>query len=202
MKAVAVSGGLVLVIAVIIGIAAWLAPQETAVAPTDLNEGNTMQTLTVTSEAFEQNGTIPQKYTCDGENISPMLSIGDVPAEAQSLVLVMDDPDIPAEITAQRGIEVFDHWVVFNISPDVTRVEEGSEPAGVAGVNSAGNTGYTGPCPPSQYEPTEHRYIFTVYALDTELALSAGASKQEVLDAMDGHVLAQGELLGKYERSQ
>ncbi len=170
-----------------------------AEAPAELN-GNETTMLTLTSTAFEPNGSIPPKYTCDASppagGTIPPLSISGTPGGAKSLVLIMDDPDIPESVKQSRGIEVFDHWVVFNIPPETTLVAEGAEPAGVLGRNGAGRPGYTGPCPPDR----EPRYFFKLYALDTELTLPEGASKADVETAMEGHILAQTELIGRYER--
>lgn len=156
--------------------------------------------MKLTSSAFVHNQKIPSKYTCDGENINPPLIISNVPAAVQSLVLIMDDPDIPAEVKASRGISVFDHWVVFNIDPAITKISENDLP-GTAGANSRGENKYTGPCPPSQYEPKEHRYFFKLYALDQKLDLPEGSTKADVEKAMERHILAQAELIGRYERS-
>src|SRR3989344_4844207 len=154
-------------------------------------------TLSLTSTAFENGGLIPAKYTCDEDRtLSPQLSIAGVPAEAKSLTLIMDDPDVPKVIHPDG---MFDHWVLFNIPPTTTGIPEGGS-AGIAGRNGAGKNAYTGPCPPPQYEPSEHRYFFKLYALDTELALQAGASKAEVEKAMQGHVVGEVQLLGRYKR--
>ena len=135
------------------------------------------------------------KYTCEGERtLNPPLSIREVPNGTQSLVLIMEDPDIPKEV---RPDGMFDHWVLFNIPPFIREIPEG-ESTGLQGMNSRGEHGYTGPCPPSQFEPSEHRYFFRLYALDTELALPYGVSKKEVFAAMEGHMLEETELLGKY----
>jgi hypothetical protein len=161
-----------------------------------------MSTFVLTSSAFSHNGTIPNKYTCDGENINPPLEIIGVPAGAQSLALLMDDPDIPQIFKEQRGIDDFDHWALANIAPDTMLIPEGATPqGGVVGVNSAGNNVYAGPCPPPEYEPTEHRYIFKLYALDTVLELNDGATHEEIRSAMEGHVLGETELVGLYDRS-
>ena len=142
--------------------------------------------LTVSSPAFEHNGNIPSKYTCEGENINPPLEIEGIPEGAVSLVVIVEDLDAP------RGI--FVHWVVFDISP-VTIIAENSVP-GVGGITSFGNNFYGGPCPPSGI----HRYVFTVYALDTTLALGSTATKNDVVEAMEGHILAKGELIGLYSK--
>jgi Raf kinase inhibitor-like YbhB/YbcL family protein len=148
--------------------------------------------IIVRSPAFKHEETIPSKYTCDGENMSPPIAIDNVPDNTSSIVLIMDDPD------ATNG-ETWDHWVVFNIPENLTRIGEGEEPKeGVPGNNSWGNTGYGGPCPPEESGP--HRYFFKVYALDSSLRLQKGATKKEILDAMQGHIVAKGELMGKYAR--
>lgn len=152
--------------------------------------------LTLTSPVFKQGASIPSRFTCDGGNSSPPLSWSGVPEGAKSLVLIMDDPDVPKEL---RPNGVFDHWTLFNISPDVRGVPEGGT-TGLAGANGAGRNEYTGPCPPPQFEPSEHRYFIRLYALDTTLQLPEGASKADILQAMEGHVLAEGELMGKYQR--
>lgn len=157
--------------------------------------------MKLTSTAFEHEGTIPSKYTCDGKNSSSPLAISGIPENAKTLALIMDDPDIPEEVKQKMGIQVFDHWVAFNIPPDTTDIPEGTEP-GTQGNNSAGKPGYTGPCPPPQYTPREHRYFFKLYALATTLDLAAGCSKQDVETAMRGHVLAEATLMGRYQRSQ
>jgi Raf kinase inhibitor-like YbhB/YbcL family protein len=144
-------------------------------------------TLTVTSTAFEHEGYIPKKYTCEGENVSPPLNIQGVPKAAKSLVLIMDDPDAPSG--------VFDHWVVWNIRP-TELIKENSLP-GTSGKNSTGKSGYTGPCPPSG----THRYFFKVYALDTLLDPGDDTDKKVVEQAIESHVIAYGELLGLYKRN-
>jgi len=154
-------------------------------------------TLILTSLTFIANGSIPSKYTCDEDrSLSPPLSIAGVPAGAKSLALIMDDPDVPKQL---RPDGVFDHWTLFNIPAGTREIPEGGS-VGIAGANGAGNNAYTGPCPPPQYEPSEHRYVFTLYALDSMLALQAGASKKEVIAAMQGHILDQTQLIGKYKR--
>jgi hypothetical protein len=159
--------------------------------------------FSLTSLAFENGGTIPAKYTCDGERqLSPPLSISGVPVEAKSLVLIMDDPDIPDAVKKSLGIEVFDHWTAFNISSQTQEIPEGAaaDTVGTSGLNSAGREGYTGPCPPPEYEPSEHRYIFMLYALSSELHFDTAPTKQQVLDALAPRLLAQTELIGRYSR--
>lgn len=142
--------------------------------------------LQVRSVAFSHNGHIPPQYTCEGENINPPLEISNIPQEAKTLALIMEDPDAP------NG--TFDHWIVWNIQPNEA-IGEKNIP-GISGTNSFGKTGYGGPCPPSG----SHRYFFKVFALDTALDLLAGASKDELLRAMGGHILAVGELMGLYQK--
>jgi len=144
--------------------------------------------MKLTSPAFGHNSKIPHEYTCDGDDISPELNIEDVPSNAKSLVLINDDPDAP--------VGTWDHWIVFNVKPDIKKINENEEPIGVAGKNSWGRTGYGGPCPPSG----THRYFFKIYALDTELNLQEGSTKQEIEKAMGGHIIEKAELIGLYER--
>lgn len=142
--------------------------------------------LFVESTVFSHNGHIPLQYTCEGENINPPLIVSDVPDGTRSLALIMEDPDAP------KG--TFYHWVAWNIVPNEP-IAENSIP-GQSGINSFGKTGYGGPCPPSG----THRYYFKVFALDSMLDLPAGADRQALLDAMQGHVLASGELMGRYKK--
>ncbi len=145
--------------------------------------------MRISSPAFEDEGDIPQRYTCDGENISPALVLEDVPPEAVSLVLVMDDPDAP--------MGTWDHWVAYDIEP-LTRIPEAVESLGTAGSNSWGDQGYGGPCPPGG----THRYFFAAYALDSRLGWESGADKTSVLEAVHDHILAEASLLGFYSREE
>jgi Raf kinase inhibitor-like YbhB/YbcL family protein len=143
--------------------------------------------MQLTSHAFSHEAMIPTRYTCDGEDTSPPLAVSEIPPGAETLALVMDDPDAPAG--------TWDHWVAYDI--DVTEaIPEGVAALGTAGRNSWGRTGYGGPCPPSG----THRYFFTVYALDTRLDLDPGADKADLLEAMKGHVLAEATLMARYAR--
>jgi len=144
--------------------------------------------MELTSSAFAHGGQIPAIHTCDGANTSLPLAMAGVPQGTKSLALVMDDPDAP------RG--TFDHWIVWNIPPETTQVPAGEEPQGVPGRNGFGETGYRGPCPPSG----THRYGFKLYALDATLDLPQGSSKRALEKAMEGHILAQALLEGKYSR--
>ena len=145
--------------------------------------------MNLTSPAFANNGAIPSEYTCDSSDVSPPLAISDVPASAKTLALIMDDPDAP--------VGTWDHWIVFNIPTSTKQIQKGTEPQGTAGKNSWGRTGYGGPCPPSG----THRYFFKLYALDTTLNLPQGSTKKDLERAMQGHILAQSELMGTYKRS-
>ena len=166
-------------------------------ARTDASISMAPSTLTLTSSAFAEGASIPPRFTCDGDrSVSPALSIGGVPEGTKSLALIMDDPDVPKALHADG---VFDHWVLFNIPADTREIPEGTS-VGVAGANGAGKNAYTGPCPPPQYEPSEHRYVFKLYALDSELALQQGATKADVEKAMEGHIVAQAQLVGRYKR--
>ncbi len=152
--------------------------------------------FSLSSPAFEHNGLIPSVYTCDGKNINPDLSIQGVPEGAMSLAHIMDDPDIPDFVKEKYNITEYIHWVVFNIDPSITEILENTEPSGISGQNGVATHGYTGPCPPDR----QHRYMFNLYALDIMLELPAGATKVEVLKAMEGHILAHTTLIGLYER--
>jgi len=144
--------------------------------------------MKITSSAFAEGQSIPSKYTCDGSDTIPPLEFAGVPGNAKSLALIVDDPDAPGG--------TFDHWVVWNIPPDTKGVTEGQPPKGVAGRNSWKKNAYGGPCPPDR----EHRYFFKLYALDTTLDLPMSSNKGDVEKAMQGHVLAESKLMGRYDR--
>lgn len=150
--------------------------------------------MKLTSSAFHDKTHIPKKYTCDGQNINPPLSIADIPKGTRSLALVMDDHDVPTYI---RPDGTWDHWVIFNIPPDITLIEEGKEPQCVHGLGTGNNLKYYGPCPPDR----EHHYSFKLYALDTELNLPEKTTKKQLEQAMKGHILDETELTGVYGRS-
>lgn len=171
------------------------APSHADTEVSEAYESNRNGMMKLTSPVFAEGGSIPSRYTCEGENVHPELHIAGVPSGATSLALIVEDPDIPASVKESRGIEVFDHWVVFNMPADTAMIEERQAPAGIEAMNSAG-PGYTGPCPPDG----EHRYIFTLYALDTVLQLNSGATKEDVQSAMAGHVLEKTTLTGVYEK--
>ena len=156
--------------------------------------------FTLTSPAFENDGMIPAKYTCDGNReLSPPLIISDVPEVAKSLVLIMDDPDIPEIVKQKIGLSAYDHWTLFNIPPETREIPEGGT-VGTPGATTGGELRYTGPCPPPEYEPSEHRYIFKLYALIAPLDLPAGSKKEQVLDALAPLLIEETELIGRYSR--
>jgi Raf kinase inhibitor-like YbhB/YbcL family protein len=145
--------------------------------------------MKISSPAFQEGGLIPEKFSKYGRNVSPELQIEGAPAEAKSLVLVVDDPDAP--------VGLFTHWLVWNIDPKTTEIGEATAPSGVVqGKNDFGETGYGGPQPPSGM----HRYFFKIFALDKTLDLKPGAKRQEVDAAMKRHIIAQGQLMGKYSK--
>ncbi len=145
------------------------------------------------SYSFREGSDIPRTFTCDGANMSPPLVIEDVSKEAQSLALIVDDPD------ATRGIP-FTHWLMWNIPPKTTEFREGEAPRGaVEGRNDFGNEGYGGPCPPRGAKP--HRYMFKLCALDKVLDISKNSEKNGLERAMEGHILEQATLMGTYARA-
>ena len=160
------------------------------------NGGPTMSELKITSTAFRHMGEIPSRFTCEGADISPPLSWTAGPDGTRSYVLIMDDPDAPAG--------TWDHWLIYRVEatvlPEATSAKDKPSQAVREGVNSWGKACYGGPCPPP---PTgRHRYFFKVYALDTTLAFTGPPRKKELLTAMQGHILATGELMGTYDRSK
>jgi len=147
------------------------------------------------SSAFKEEENIPAQFTCDGASVHPPLLFIDVPPEAKTLALVLEDLDVPRTIREDR---TWDHWVVWNIPPTIDKIEAGEVLPGVYGSNTSGEMDYEGPCPPDG----EHRYFFRLYALDTELNLKEGATKQKLLNAMYGHILEEATLMGKYTRGK
>jgi len=147
------------------------------------------QNMQLISSAFLPDQSIPQKYTCDGDNINPPLEIAEVPEEAKSLALIVDDPDAP--------MRTFVHWIIWNIPPAISLIGEDSVPEGaVQGRNDFGKNSYGGPCPPSGI----HHYHFKIYALDIQLDLKAFSKKDDLEKAMEGHILDRAELIGLYQR--
>lgn len=146
--------------------------------------------MKITSTAFQDNQSIPQKFTCQGSDINPSLKISGIPSGAKTLTLINDDPDAP--------MSTWDHWIVFNIPVPAAgdlMIAENAVP-GTQGKNSWGRNDYGGPCPPSG----THRYFFKAYALDSTLNLKEGASKKQVEAAMNGHILEQAQLIGLYKK--
>jgi len=170
------------------------------VYPTGLEHVETTLTkslarFVITSPAFKSGEIIPKRYTCDGIDVSPPLSWSGFPAGTKSFVLIVEDPDAPGGI--------FTHWIVYNISSKITSLPEKVkrvERLGngiLQGLNSFGKIGYNGPCPP---HGSKHRYYFRIYALDCYIDLPPGATREEILKAIEGHVIGEAELLGYYER--
>ena len=151
--------------------------------------------LRLTSPAFEEDGSIPSKYTCDGENVNPELRVSEVPEGTQSLVLVMDDPDIPESVKKNMGIEKFDHWVLYNIPADTTVIKEASS-VGFEGLTSRGSQGFVGSCPPDG----EHRYIYRLYAVSGTLNFIKAPTLDEVEVAAKGMSIETTTLTGRYTR--
>jgi len=155
----------------------------------EITQQDSTTILTLSSPAFQNNQPIPQKYTCDGEDISPPLTIENVPEGTQSLVLIMDDPDAPS------GTWV--HWIVFNIDPETTSIAEDSVPRdALQSSNSWRLTGYGGPCPPSG----THRYMFKLYALDFKIRVTKGNQVIDVEQEIQGHIIEQTTLIGTYSK--
>jgi Raf kinase inhibitor-like YbhB/YbcL family protein len=147
--------------------------------------------MTIESMAFEDNEEIPTRYGRSFDDVNPPLSIADVPNDAISLALIMDDPDAPSG--------TFTHWVVYNITPEEMNIEEGETPAGaVRGVNDYGKLGYGGPIPPSG----THHYHFKLYALDSQLDLEEGSTSEDLEEAMEGHVITMAKIVGLYSAEQ
>jgi Raf kinase inhibitor-like YbhB/YbcL family protein len=150
-------------------------------------EGDTME---ITSPAFKNGERVPKKYTCEGPNISPPLEFSDIPAGSASLVLMVEDPDAPAQPWV--------HWLVFNIPPEAAGFGEDAIAAGsIQGLCNGNTFGYEGPCPPQ----SEHQYLFRLYALDIRLDIPAASDRKAVLRAMQGHVLAEAVLIGTYPKA-
>jgi hypothetical protein len=150
--------------------------------------------MEIKSKAFEEGGMIPKKYTCDGMDVSPPLMWASVPEGTKSLALICDDPDAP------RGTWV--HWVIFDIPVETRELPENIPPqrtlanGAKQGINDFRKIGYGGPCPPGG----TNRYYFKLYALDTKINLESGATKAELLKAMEGHILSESQLMGRYKR--
>ena len=145
--------------------------------------------MKISSSAFQEGGTIPEKFSKNGQNVSPELRIEGVPSDAKALAIIVDDPDAP--------VGLFTHWMVWNIDPKTTEIAEGSAPNGATqGKNDFGEVGYGGPQPPSG----THRYYFKVFALNSSLDLKPGAKRKDLDVALKGHVIAQAQLMGRYSK--
>jgi hypothetical protein len=152
---------------------------------------NASAKIGIKSSAFAAGASIPSKYTCDAQNPpNPSLEFTGVPKNAKSLVLIMYDPDVPKSMIPTG---VFDHWLIWDIAPDSKGIKEGDN---TQGLNGTGKPGYVGPCPPDR----EHRYFFRLYALDVKLGDAKIGNRKDLEDAMKGHIIDQGELMGRYEK--
>jgi len=174
-------------------------PLASGSAATDTAPRSNAMTLKITSSAFQQGGSIPAKYTCEGQDVSPPLAWAGAPSSAKSIAIIVDDPDAPDPAKPQR---VYVHWVLYNIPGGISSLSENASRSGlpkgaVQGKNDWGKPQYGGPCPPIG----RHRYFFKVYALDTELTGLSGATKADVERAMKGHIVDSGELVGTYQKS-
>lgn len=184
----------IIVIAVVVSLVFFLTfqkrpKQEVGIEPTP--KATSISKMKLASSAFSENQMIPQKYTCDGDNLSPPLTISEIPENTQSLVLIMDDPDAPSR--------TFVHWTMWNIDPSTREIPERSVPSGaVQGLTDFGSKGYGGPCPPSG----THRYIFKLYALDEKLSLSENSHREDVEREMADHVLDFTQFIGLYSRER
>lgn len=201
----------IVIIVLVLVLGAYAVYMNRAEAPSDevsLSGGNedNMPKMTLESLVFKEGEFIPSKYTCDGENISPPLTIKNIPEGTKSLVLLMDDPDVPKE---RRPEGYFDHWVIYNIPTTINSFAEGQYSlgnnmvdSGVQGLNGRGDASYTGPCPPTEFQPTTHRYFFKLYAIDLpKLDFAKSPSKNEVLEAIQGHIVEETSLMGRYDRT-
>ena len=197
-SAIAASAGSLLVALAVL----WttnVASAGVAVTPTG-SAGSYPMTLKVTSTAFDQGGSIPSQYTCDGNDISPPLSWSGLPNNAKTVAIIVDDPDAPDPAKPRR---VYVHWVVYNVPAQATALAENASKSGmpggaVQGKNDWGKAEYGGPCPPIG----RHRYFFKLYALDTALSGFKGATKADLERAMKGHIVDSGELMGTYQKTK
>ena len=189
----------------LLGISLWYYIDNKAKAPGDagrpapnITSHNKKGTMQLKSAAFENGGFIPSKYTCDGENINPQLEWSGAPENTKSFALIVDDPDVPEQVRSDRH---FTHWLLYNIAPDTNRIDENSAP-GTQGRNDAGQNAYIGPCPPTQFESTEHRYFFKLYALSENLNLPEGLTQAELEEAIKDYILDEAVLMGRYDRAR
>lgn len=187
MPFVVIAGALLAVFAT--ACAAPISPAPSSAPPTVPPSAVPAGAFKIASDVFSEGGAIPKKYACDGENVSPPLKWVGAPSGTKSFTLIMDDPDAPGG--------TFTHWVAFDMPGTQTEIPERAPSVGKGAKNGRGQTGYTGPCPPSG----THRYFFTLYALDVpSLGLQEGASRADVEKAMTGHILASTQTMGRYGR--
>jgi len=197
-KLLFVVGGLVVIIvSLYVGVQVVLAP--IVVVDKNNNQNIMSNSFSLSSSAFVDGELIPAQYTCDGNNTPPPLIISGVPVGTKSLVLVMDDSDIPREVKEARGIEKFDHWALYNIPPETTEISNLENFS--AGENGIGEMRYTGPCPPANYKPTEHHYSFRLYALSGNLNFIKAPTLDELELAAAEMMIKKTELVGRYQRA-
>ncbi len=188
-------GILIFLVLIVVSFVAWLLYWR-GNRGKDIVDAGTVPVLSITSSSFADGRAIPAKYTCDGGDVSPQLSISEPPTATKSLAWIVYDTDSPV---------IFVHWVVFNLPAELHDLPEGASAkpenlqGAVQGKNDFDKTAYGGPCPPGR---KPHHYVFSVYALDTSLHLRGGATRDEVAQAAKGHVLAEGKLVGLYTRGQ
>jgi Raf kinase inhibitor-like YbhB/YbcL family protein len=184
---------LFILLVIIIAVGSFFRYQENMKQPLKSSQvltNNQSKNMKISSPAFENNGDIPPKYTCDQEGASLPIEFSGVPAEAKSLALIMEDPDAPMA----GG---FVHWVIFNMNPKTSEIRENMKPeSGIEGTGSSGKNGYIPPCPPSG----AHHYHFKLYALDSELNLNESAKREDVEKAMEEHIIDRAEIIGLYKR--
>ncbi len=191
MELVASSKILILFLLLIVCVVAVMFFLESKQAQKNQLKLNNIANMVIKSPDFKDNEFIPSVYTCEGENISPQIDFYDVPSDAQSLVLIMDDPD--------TSMGTFNHWIMWNISPETKTISQNSIPLkATCGLNSANKKGYIGPCPPSG----THRYFFKLYALNTTLNLSENSKVLELQNAITGHIIAEAQMFGLYKKQK
>ncbi len=152
--------------------------------------------MKIYSPSFGNGEPIPARFSCEGDNINPELIFEGVPQTAKSLILIVDDPDVPKQI---RGDKHFTHWLLYNLPANLKKIDENSAP-GTQGKNDTGQNVYTGPCPPTEFEPTTHRYFFKLYALDKNLNLPQGITQKELERAIKNHILKKADYFGTFTR--
>lgn len=190
MRTIGVAIGLIVAgILFLVMVRTWTSKQSVVPSAVPAREAISASEFSIASPAFAHEAAIPAFFTCDGENVSPPLSISGVPEGARSLVLIVDDSDAPDG--------TFTHWIVMDIPPDTREIAQETVPEGaVEGTTSFGRPGYSGPCPPSGL----HRYFFTLYAMDQKLSLNNQTTRAALEQAMQGHVLGQTYFYGRYNR--